>query len=33
VTVSTSRPKSLTEVTISANLANVTKSAMLTVRR
>jgi len=33
VTVSTSRPKSLTEVTIAANLANVTKSATLTVRR
>jgi hypothetical protein len=33
VTVSTSRPKSLTEVTISANLANVTRSATLTVRR
>ena len=33
VTVSTSRPKSTTEVTISANLATVTKAATLTVRR
>jgi hypothetical protein len=33
VTVTTSRPKSPTDVTISASLANVTKAAMLTVRR
>jgi hypothetical protein len=31
--VSTSRPKSSTEVTISAKLADVTKAATLTVRR
>jgi hypothetical protein len=32
-TVSTSRPQSATDVTISANFANVTKAARLTVRR
>ena len=32
-TVFTSRPKSPTQVTISANLANVTKAATLTVKR